>query len=141
MRTKLTASLQLYTAADERIPIFNPTPAFLTAIADGLGEQVGGRARLTQGSSPLALDFGSIATPRVFFLRVEGLEGVDVTFNDGFTKRLRPMSDASVAAESIPVGFYLETSVDLTSITLEHPGAAGADDVIVYWQIVGDEAP
>jgi hypothetical protein len=141
MRTKLTAALQLYTAADERIPLFNPTPAFLTMTADGLSEHTGGRARLVQGSPPLALDFGSIATPRVFFLRVEGVDGVDVTLNDGFTKQIRPASDASVAAESIPVGLYLETSNDLTSITLEHPGAAGADDVIVYWQIVGDEAP
>lgn len=140
MRTKLTAALQLYTGSDERIPLFNPPASFLTMTADGLGEHTGGRVRLVQGAPPLALDFGSITAPRVFFMRVEGADGVDVTFNDGFTKQIRPASDASVAAESVPVALYLETSDDLTSIALEHPGAAGADDVIVYWQLVGDAA-
>lgn len=140
MRTKLTAALQLFTAADERIPLFNPPASFLTMTSDVLAEHTGGRVRLVQGSAPLALDFGSISSPRVFFLRAEGADGVNLTINDGFTRQIRPVVDPSLAAESIPIALYLETANDLTSIAIEHAGAAGADDVIVYWQLVGDDA-
>lgn len=140
MHTKIKAVLKIWDDEDERIPLFAPPEdRFLELIVNGYQEYSSGRFKLA-GTETLAIPFGSVATPRVLFLRIEGADGADVTINGGTARQIRPATDDASAAESTPAALYLETSDDLTSVEIAHPGDADADAIAGFWVLVGDAA-
>ena len=141
MYLKLKALAHLWDDATKLKPLFTLSEEDLMAVeVDGYEEYQSGKLKILQTDVAQTISFGTVAAAKLLLLRVEGADGVDLTINGGTAREIRPITAAATAAESTPVAFYLETSGDLATIQLEHPGAVGADPVYVFFLLVGDAA-
>lgn len=141
MLLKLKALLHLWDDADKTKPLFVPSEEDLLAVeVDGYLEYQAGKLRLLATDGPASVPFGTISEVRAMLLRVEGAAGADVTINGGTARELRPVTDAESASELTPVSFLLETSADLATVSIAHPGPGTADPIEILYLLVGDAA-
>lgn len=139
MFLKVKALAHLWDDATKLLPLFTASEEDLLAVeVDGYQEYQAGKLKILQTDPAATISFGTVAAAKLLLLRVEGADGVDLTINGGTAREIRPITAAATASESTPVSFYLETSDDLSTIQLAHPGSVGADPVYVFFLLVGD---
>ncbi len=143
MRTIIKALIHLFTDETEADRLLGPTNERLKQVTvDGLQEYSDGKARLSSGDPAFTVPRGSVASVRLVSLRVEGLPGINATFTTtaigapSILRQIRPTVTPGAEDESVPTGFLLETTNDLASLVLAHPG--GVDPVDVYYTLIGD---
>lgn len=147
MRTIIKSLIHLFTDDTETDRLLGPTTErerLQQVVVDGLQEYVSGRAQFVAADPAFTVPRGTVASVRLVLLRVEGLPGINATFTTtaggapSIVRQIRPTVTPGAEDESTPTGLLLETTNDLASLVLAHPG--GADPVTVYYTLVGDPA-